>query len=449
MLSSISTGALAERASNSQIPPWIELPLDVWELIGSHLGARDLARASTIIKVLCGLEPLALNLRHTLTTNNKIGELVWGLKRTRRVLSAVIGVGPYNNLFECPKELLHIRSFPCIQELSLVVRSHSHGLPQLQKIPSLLRSILLARMPQLQVLELKAHVSLPLPIMPRLRHLTIKAYGFSFERAVEFGAAFPALQTLHAEVITPSKSYPGYGPYVVGMDLRTSVALQAVCLVGMIPDGVLLPPAAKLTINIKVRRIRNNRIFAHGLRLSGLAQVRTLKYQVDFRMLSALSLHELKNDGESDVNIHLGDNASELRFLSVTCSSKHLSLTISLPRLITLVVHAVGCLELQCDDVKMNAARFDVVSVQWKLSNTMRTFEDALRAHCQKKIFGGLLGDPNWPDLNPRRFLGTRQIEISGGSGEMNHLHPCTVASAACGACLEHCCPFKYPVPRP
>ncbi|BDA50350.1 hypothetical protein COCOBI_16-0260 [Coccomyxa sp. Obi] len=125
LLISISTGTMDGRESEFEIAAWIELPPDVWALIGSHLGARDLARASTVIKVLGGVQPLALNLAHTLT-----------------------------------------------------------------------------EMPQLQLLALKAYVLLPLLIMPRLRHLSIKLYGwgnFAFCPAMENIAALPALQTLYAE----------------------------------------------------------------------------------------------------------------------------------------------------------------------------------------------------------------------------------------------------------
>ncbi|CAL8462050.1 g1581 [Coccomyxa elongata] len=86
---SITTGAMAEHASESQTPPWIELPSGVWGLIGSNLGTRDFARASTVIKVFCGARPVALNLAHRLSDINKIGELMWGLKRSSMVLSFV------------------------------------------------------------------------------------------------------------------------------------------------------------------------------------------------------------------------------------------------------------------------------------------------------------------------------------------------------------------------
>ncbi|BDA50381.1 hypothetical protein COCOBI_16-0570 [Coccomyxa sp. Obi] len=89
-LININTGAMAERASSFRTPPWIELPAELWAVIGCHLGTRDLARASTVIKMLGGVQPLALNLAHTLTNSSKIGELVWGLKHSNRVLSAVI-----------------------------------------------------------------------------------------------------------------------------------------------------------------------------------------------------------------------------------------------------------------------------------------------------------------------------------------------------------------------
>ncbi|BDA51109.1 hypothetical protein COCOBI_17-3290 [Coccomyxa sp. Obi] len=62
---------MAESAVDSQVP---ELPSDVWVLIGSHLGARDLARFSTVIKGLGGVELHAMNLAHILTQNNKAGE---------------------------------------------------------------------------------------------------------------------------------------------------------------------------------------------------------------------------------------------------------------------------------------------------------------------------------------------------------------------------------------
>lgn len=107
--------AMAECASYSQTPPWIQLPSEIWALIGSHLGTRDFARASSAIKVLCGLQPLALNMAHILTEVNKTGELLWGLKRSYRVLSAVIGLKSSNDYFEiCPMLLLQRGSFPCL-----------------------------------------------------------------------------------------------------------------------------------------------------------------------------------------------------------------------------------------------------------------------------------------------------------------------------------------------
>ncbi|BDA41230.1 hypothetical protein COCOBI_02-0100 [Coccomyxa sp. Obi] len=161
-----STGAMAER---SQSPRWGELPSDVWALIGSHLGTRDFARASTAIKGLCGMQPMALNLAHNLSDTNKIGELVWGLKHSSRVLRAELSL-----------------------DMCSGSGSSSRSLLDLVKAGSAFGMSLLARLAQLQLLELKAHVLLPLPVMPRLKHLTFKHYEpgpLQFE-ASEFKDAF-------------------------------------------------------------------------------------------------------------------------------------------------------------------------------------------------------------------------------------------------------------------
>ncbi|BDA50361.1 hypothetical protein COCOBI_16-0370 [Coccomyxa sp. Obi] len=102
MPTSITTGTKAESASDSQISSWIELPSDVWALIGSHLSTKDIARASTVIKMLGGVQPQALNMAHTLTQINKVRELVWGRKRSSRVLSAEIG-----HIYLCPCQSCH------------------------------------------------------------------------------------------------------------------------------------------------------------------------------------------------------------------------------------------------------------------------------------------------------------------------------------------------------
>ncbi|BDA50362.1 hypothetical protein COCOBI_16-0380 [Coccomyxa sp. Obi] len=458
MPSSISTGAMSERASEYQIPDWIELPSDVWVLIGSHLGTRDLARASTVIKALCGVQPLAVNLGHSLTEEGKTGELVWGLKRCSRVLSAVIGLTISNNTFSLElyqTMLLKTWSFPCIKELSLDVRV---GGPFFCKSIqydnySAYGKFLLAQMAQLQLLELKEHILPPLPLMPRLRHLTIKLYGHeqgspSFGGAVDTIAALPALQTLSAELFFPYD----YHMHNVDMDLRTCASLQAVCLVGMFSDKILLPPATKLTLDIKASGYLWASYFkAHGLHLSGLKNPKYLMRNVDVSMLSALSLHDVDEPGARAVKMCLGRcDACSLRFLSVTCyKSKMLNLTLSLPCLSTLVVHAAERLELKFADVEASAARLDTVAMQWKVSSTMQSFEDNLRAYCPKEIFAGVLGDSNQPELVPRHYVSTRQIEDVGGTGELNQIHPCTVAATACGACLEHCCPLVYPMPEP
>lgn len=322
---SITTGEMAERASDSRIPPWIELPSDIWGLIGSHLGPRDFARASTVIKVLCGFQPVALNLAHNLTDINKLGELLWGLKRSSRVLCAVIELGRSRRYLVKLSLMmpLRIRSFPNMQELSLDLRSDSSRfcLPALDETASAFGMSLLAQMAQLQVLQLEVPELVPLPDMPCLRHLKIVHYeqgGLYFEGAVESVAALPALQTLYAQLVHPNGCYP----LVVNMDLRKCASLQAVCLVGMVPNEALVPPAAKLTVDtdLTVLGLRRHPVLkAQGLRLRGQQQLGYLTQRVDFCMLSALSLRDLRDGGS--VNIHLGmwDNASQLRFLSVTC----------------------------------------------------------------------------------------------------------------------------------
>ncbi|BDA50366.1 hypothetical protein COCOBI_16-0420 [Coccomyxa sp. Obi] len=246
-----SAQAVAERASDSRSPPWIELPSDVWAIIGSHLGTKDLARASTVIKIMCGVQPLALNLAHTLADINKGGELVWGLKHGSRVLSAVIevGSGSYDYLFECREMLLQTWSFPCIQELSLDVRTTVAGVPVLDYDANAFGWSLLAQITQLQVLDLRARELWPLRVMLHLRHLKVVLDGqlpLQLGNAVASIAALPALQTLYAEVFLTVNQ----APQIVEWDLRTYVSLQAVCLHGMIPKEVLLPPAAKLTLDI-------------------------------------------------------------------------------------------------------------------------------------------------------------------------------------------------------
>lgn len=114
-----------------------------------------------------------------------------------------------------------------------------------------------------------------------------------------------------------------------------------------------------------------------------------------------------------------------------------------------MIVHAAKRLELGFDKLTTDLARLDAVSIQWKVSRTVQNFEAALRAHCQREIFAGVLGNPKYPEVIPLRFISTRQMEGLGGSGGMNLIHPCTVASGACGACLKHCCPPVCPVPEP
>lgn len=159
-----------------------------------------------------------------------------------------------------------------------------------------------------------------------------------------------------------------------------------------------------------------------------------------YSMLLALSVDDACDRG--DIVVHLADNASHLRFLSVTCRSRGLHLKLSLPCLSTLIVHAPERLELYFDDPKTDAARLDAVSVRWKVSSTVDTFKEALCAHSRKEIVAGVRRNPSWPDLVLWRFIRT-------GFGEVHHIHPCTVASGACGACLQHCCPRAYPLPRP
>lgn len=283
---------------------------------------------------------------------------------------------------------------------------------------------LLAQMAQLQFLELKARVLFPFPLMPQLRHLTIKLYGHHdgqhwslFEYAVDSIAALPALQTLYAEVLirkNPCLQRPD-------LDLRACASLQAVYLVGVVPNEVLLPPGAKLTLDISVSDDSGvHRIMAHGLHLRGITKPQFLTNAVDFSMLSALSLHNVDDPGVDVVKISLGGyNASHLQFLSVTCwESKSLDLTLSLPHLSILEVHAADRLELGFDDVKTNAAWLDTVSMQWKVSNTLHNLVGKLRAHCRKEIYAGVLVDPSQPELLPRHFASTREIEGVGGTGE-------------------------------
>ena len=304
-------------------------------------------------------------------------------------------------------------------------------------------TFLLAQMAQLQSLELKGHYLFPFPVMPRLRHLVIRL--FPSPRAVDSIAALPALQTLLVEVVMPRALTADY----VVMDLRACVSLQAVCFLGWVSNAIRVPTTAKLTLEITYTDLRHYELcnLADGLHLNGRAQLWCQVHDIKFSTLLDLSLHDVKYHGK--VFIRLGDNAPHLRFLSVTSSSEYLFLVLSLPCLSTLLVHAEKRLELEIDDLETHAARFELVSIHWKLSHTLRTFEEALRAHCRKEISAGVLGDSNWLDPWPRNYVSTRRIGFSGGTRELHPIHPCTVASGACGACLEHCCPRAYPMPRP
>lgn len=95
----------------------------------------------------------------------------------------------------------------------------------------------------------------------------------------------------------------------------------------------MLPPAAKLTVETKlnVTELRRHRVYmAQGLRMKGLPQLWYLTQQVNFSMLSALSLHDLQ-DGASVCNyLGMWGNASQLQFLSVTCITNFLNLNLSL-----------------------------------------------------------------------------------------------------------------------
>lgn len=335
---------MSERASCSRSPPWIELPSDLWAVIGSQLGTKDLARALTMVKDLCAVQPLALNLAHTSTENNKVGELVWGLKRGSRVLTAIIEIanGWCDYFFRCEEVLLPRRwSFPCIQELSLDVRTTAGRDRVSMCKANLFGWSLLAHMAQLQLLHLKARVLWQLPVMPRLRHLILVLDAG--EMPVVLGNALvsladrPALQSLHAEVVTTVN----HDPHIWDLDLRTCASLQAVCLRGIIPKEVFLPPAAKLTLDISASV---SRVPCNGLRLHGCRNLWGLTDAVDFSMLSALSLHNVDDGG--DAVIQLGANACHLRFLLVTCRSENLCLILLLPCLPTLIVHAAECLRV-------------------------------------------------------------------------------------------------------
>ncbi len=99
------------------------------------MGTRDFARALTVIKPLCQVQLLAVNLGHVLTGDSKIGELVWGLKRCSRVLSAAIGLQSSNAFYSklIPRVLRQTWSFPCIKELFLDARVGDYSLLQIDK----------------------------------------------------------------------------------------------------------------------------------------------------------------------------------------------------------------------------------------------------------------------------------------------------------------------------
>ncbi len=319
---------------------------------------------------------------------------------------------------------------------------------------------LLAQMTQLESLEFNSQDEPKLPPLLRLKHLeiTIDHMNSGGDLLVSL-SALPALETLHVKKGRLSILHI-VDAEVEELLLDSSLNLKAVCLEGILPVKIQLPPTAKLSVAAHASYGIEHTFAAlfracHGLRLHGTHQSDCLETLLarGAPYLTALSFHHAYL-GEDLISF--GGSLPHLRSLSLTAT--HAKIKLALPNLCALVLDFDANLELEVEDLAAFGERLETLYLRWQTSGSM----DAIWANLQALSRPQRRFKRQSSHRRPAR-LGYNEVNYFSSGWHTVSLNmfpevkigPCDFASSPCGACMGAYCSkkasypqnLKYPLP--